>query len=183
MRGAWLRRLLHVASAAVLLLVPLGSLNLLRLCLLFGVVLGLLIDVLRKANPSIAHQLNKAIPVFRESERGRLSGATWLAMGYLLAALFPSPASTAGILVGATADPAASAVGTWKREAGRKTVRGSLAALSVSVAALFLLGVPVAAIAGGSVVAVVLERWSNPLNDNLVVAPAVALSVWLLSLT
>jgi hypothetical protein len=42
------------------------------------------------------------------------------------------------------------------------------------------MGIPLVAVVGGAVGAMALERWSGPLNDNLVVAPGAALIVWLL---
>lgn len=181
MRGDRLRRLLHVASATVLLTVPIDSWNALRWCLIAAAVLGLVVDGMRIFSRRIAGRLHRAIPVFRESERNRLSGATWLAIGYLAAAFVPVPAPAAGILVGATADPAASLIGSWNREPGRKTLRGSFAALVVSALALSVLAFPLQTVVVGSVVATLLERWSYPFNDNLVVPPSVALVAWILA--
>lgn len=181
MRDDRLRRLLHVASAAVLLTVPLGSWEVLRWCLMAVAALGLVVDGVRIFSHGIAGRIHRAIPAFRESEHGGLSGATWLAIGYLLTAFVPAPAPAAGILVGATADPAASLIGSWNREPGRKTLRGSFAALVISALVLSVLAFPLVTVVVGSVVATLLERWSYPFNDNLVVPPSVALVTWLLA--
>jgi dolichol kinase len=87
----------------------------------------------------------------------------------------------AGILTGAFADPAASMAGSMvAKPSDRKTWVGSGAAAVVAAAVLFVIGVPNIAVVGGALAAMALERWSGPLNDNLVVAPGVALIVWLL---
>jgi hypothetical protein len=44
---------------------------------------------------------------------------------------------------------------------------------------LIVLGLPWLGVVGGALAAMLLERWPGPLNDNLVVAPGVALIVWL----
>jgi dolichol kinase len=169
---------MHVGTAAVLLAVPLASWTTLRFVLAVLVVTGIAVDFARIKFPVFGAVVQRWFPVLREKEQMRLSGATWLWMGYALAGCFPPTAPAAGILVGAVADPAGSLVGSWGREPGRKTVRGSITVLVVAAGLLLLLGFPVVTAAVGSLVAAVLERWSRPLNDNLVVAPAVALGVW-----
>ena len=64
-------------------------------------------------------------------------------------------------------------------DSGNKTWIGSVAAAIVSAIALALIGIPVTAVVCGAVAASSLERWPGPFNDNLVVAPGVALAVWL----
>ena len=98
-----------------------------------------------------------------------------------MAAWFPHPAATAGILVGAFADPAASWAGSTVVETSkRKTWIGSGAAALVAALALLVTGLSLLVVVGGAVVAMALERWSGPLNDNFVVAPGVAFFVWFL---
>jgi dolichol kinase len=181
MKSTGLRRLVHGASAAVLLLVVVGSWDLLRLVLVAAAALGLVVEGLRIGNPSVAAWIHGRFPVFRTSERTRLSGATWLCLGYLAAACFPAPAPAAGIMVGAMADPAASLAGSWRRQSDRKSLRGSAAACGISATVLYVLGFPILTVALGSLVAAVIERWSGPLNDNFALAPAVALTVWYLA--
>jgi dolichol kinase len=105
----------------------------------------------------------------------------WLTVGYAVASLFPSPAPVAGILVGACADPAASWVGEAGTRTGTKTWRGSAAHLVTAVAVLQLGGVSWAGSIVAAVIGTIVERYPGPFNDNLVVAPAVAVSVSLLA--
>ncbi len=179
MKSEALRRLMHVATAAVLLSVPLGSWDLLRVGLICATVFSLLLDLLRSSNLAVGARICDVIPVYRQSEAGRLSGATWLGVGYSIAAVLPPPAPVAGILVAAVADPAAAVVGSWGRGAGRKSLRGSLAALASAAIVLALLTLPAGAVLAGAFVAALVERWSGPLSDNLTVPPATALVVWL----
>ena len=181
MTGPALRRTLHAASGAVVMLVPLGSWELLRTVLLVVGGVGVLLEFVRLSVPSVRETVGRMVPVFRSGETSTPSGAMWLGVGFALAALVPPPAPVAGILVAALADPAASLVGTWHRAPGRKTWQGSLAHAITASAVLALLGWPVLAVFAGATVATTLERVSFGLNDNLVVAPATALTVLLAS--
>jgi dolichol kinase len=177
--GPALRRLLHAATAGVLLLVPFGSWQLFRVVVLAGAALGVVLEGARLSLPGFRTFLGRHLPVFRERERMRPSGAMWLSVGYAAAALVPAPAPAAGILVAALADPAASLVGTWRRAPGRKTWIGSLAHAATALVVLAALGVTPAATAAAAVVATILERITGRVDDNLLVAPATALTVWL----
>lgn len=181
MKAEGLRRVMHVGSAAALLALPLGSWGLLRTCVVSASVLFLALDLIRRSSLTMGSFVRKVLPVYRDSEDRRLSGATWLGVGYTLATLLPPPAPVAGILVCAVADPTASLVGAWGRSAGRKSLRGSLAALAAAAVVLALLALPVTTVVVGALVAASLERWSGPVNDNLTVPPATALVVWLIA--
>jgi len=176
-----LRRVLHVGSGALLFAIPLGSWSLLRGALAALVFVALIIDAARITSPRFGSRVANLVPVFRAHESSRLSGATWLSMGYLLAAAFPEPAPVAGILVSALADPAASLAGGWGRKSAEKTLRGSLTALVVATGILTALQLPLLAVLGGACTGAVLERWSGHFDDNLVVAPGVTLIVWLMA--
>ena len=63
---------------------------------------------------------------------------------------------------------------------GFQPTPSSAAAAVVTVLVLLLIGIPIGAAGAGALAAMVLERWPGPLDDNLVVAPGVALIVWLL---
>ncbi len=179
MTGSSLRRVLHAGSGALLFAIPLGSWNLLRGSLAVLVFVALIADAARIAYPGFRERVAKLVPVFRPNESSRLSGATWLSIGYLLAAAFPEPAPLAGILVSALADPAASVAGGWGRKSVEKTLRGSLAALVVGTGILTALQLPPLAVLSGAVTGALLERWSGRLDDNLLVAPGVTMMVWL----
>jgi len=181
MTGPALRRLLHVASVAVVLAVPLGSGATLQYVLAALAVVAVSFDTARIGAPAFKERLEKLLPVFRSAEATRLSGATWLCVGYAVAALFPLPASVAGIAAGAVSDPAASWVGSLGAAVGRKTWWGSAAAWLAAAALLAPFGLGFPGVLGGATVAAILERWPGPCDDNLLVAPGVALTVWLMA--
>jgi dolichol kinase len=172
-----LRRTLHTASAAVLLLVPWMSWTVCRNVIFGAALLAVVVEAVRLRVPRIGRALMSAVPVYRAAEGERPSGAMWLAVGYALAALFAPPASVAGILVSATADPAASWIGSTAPARRGKTWRGSAAHLVVAAAVLAACGVPWSLVVGAAAVATAVERWVAPVDDNLVVAPAVAATV------
>jgi dolichol kinase len=176
-----LRRIIHASSAAVLLLAYFGSGELLRYGLAAGAAVALVLDWVRVRNAAFGLFVTNLVPVFRASESNQLSGATWLSVGYAVAAWFPTPAATAGILAGAFADPAASLVGSrFAVDGAKKTWPGSCAAAVASALALLIVGIPSAAVIAGAAAAMVLERWPGPFNDNLLVAPGVSAAVLLL---
>ena len=176
-----LRRLLHAASGATLLVVPVFSWQFLRAVLLGAAALAVAGEAIRLGFPGVQAWLTRRLPVFREREAARPSGAMWLAVGYAAASLTPFPAPAAGILVGALADPAAAWVGLREGVTGRKTIRGSGAHLIVALAVLYGMGVGWIAAVAASVIATALERWPLGLDDNVLVAPATALTVALLN--
>ena len=183
MSNTTLRRILHVASAGVLLLVPVIGWGAFPRVVTVGGVLALAVEGVRLTHGGVRRFFVSRLPVFRPSEATRPCGAAWLAAAFVAAAWFPPPAAMAGILVAALADPAASTVGTRFSRAGEgndKTWIGSGAFVLVAIALVALLGHPwtVAVIVGS--VGTALERWSGPLDDNLLVAPGVATSLLLL---
>lgn len=175
------RRLLHLVSGGVVLVAPLTSWLVLRVVLTVAALLAVLLEALRLRVPSVAVVLRRAVPVYREHEGARPSGAMWLAVGYALAALASPPAPAAGILVAACADPVASLVGSRRAKplATAKTVRGTLAHWLVAAGVLALLGWSWHVVVVGASVASVVERWPLGLDDNLLVPPSTALAVLL----
>lgn len=174
------RRLMHAATGTTLLLVPVVSWQLLRAVLIALAAVAVAVEVVRLRSPRFREMLAHRVPVFRAREAGRPSGAMWLAVGYALAALTPLPGPTAGILVGAVADPAAAWVGSRSGPTGQKTGLGSATHFVVATALLLGLGCGWLTSVAAAVVATVLERWPLGLDDNLLVAPATALTVVLL---
>lgn len=180
MSGPGLRRVLHVASAGVLL-PALHSTAALRVGLVWVAGLAALIEFTRLASPRVREWMGALVPVFRPRETGGVSGALWLAFGYALTGWLVMPAPVTGILAGALADPAASWAGGRWGGGGRKSWAGSGAALLVIIAVVLTVGArPETALAGG-LVGTALERWPGPLDDNLLLAPGVAVTVALLA--
>ena len=104
-------------------------------------------------------------------EASGLASSTWYAIGMALTVLlFPLESAVSGILVLALADPAGSYVGRrWgKRPVLGGTVAGTTAFVLVAGAVLLLRHGPAVA-AVGSLAAMLAERRSWPLDDNLAV--------------
>lgn len=168
------RRLLHAATAAILVVIPLAGWSLLRPAVLGAAAGMILLETARLGVPRFGAWLARALPVYRAPEARRPSGAAWLWLGYAAAVWLPAPAAAAGILAAALADPAAAAVGErWGRGPG-KTWAGTAAALAAAAAALVALGLPPRAAGAGALAAAALERWPGPFDDNLLLAPGVA---------
>lgn len=170
MSGPVLRRALHAASAAVALLV-LVSPAALRLGTAYLAASMLALEIARLRSDAVAGALARWIPVYREREHRRPSGAMWLLAAYAVCAWLPAPASVAGILAGGLADPAGAAVGSRFGGGARKSLAGSGAVAAVGILVIRLAGVPWPAAAAAGLAAAVAERVSGPLDDNLVVAP------------
>ncbi len=177
MSGILLRRLLHASTAVILLIIPVASWTVFRSVVISGTVLVVAVEIARLRVPAIHARLAVLVPVFRESETHRVSGAAWLWLAYSIASLLPAPAPAAGILVAALCDPAASVVGQRFGAAGRKTWAGSFGAFVVACVSLIALGFSWPAVAGAGALATVLERWPGPFDDNLLIAPGVAAAV------
>jgi dolichol kinase len=77
------------------------------------------------------------------------------------------------------ADPAASLVGGRWGGGVPKSWIGTAAALLAAAAMLAALGLSFPSVMAGSLAAAAVERWSRPVDDNLVIAPGVAAVVWI----
>ena len=176
-----LRRTIHVSTAFLVLVGEYVGWGTIRVWLSAFAAAAILVEFLRLRNAKFSGVLSRAVPVFRPEESRKPSGAFWLLLGYVGAAWIPAPGAAAGILVGAVADPSASVVGGRWGGGVPKSWVGSLAALAASFGVLTLLGFSLLSITAAAASAAAAERWSRPLADNLVVAPAVAAVIWLLN--
>jgi dolichol kinase len=175
-----LRRALHAASAVVSLLILLSP-TALRVGTAYLAATMLALEVARLRSAAVSTVLSRWIPVYRERERARPSGALWLLLAYAACAWFPPPASVAGILAGGLADPAGAAVGSRAGAGSGKSLSGSVAVTAVSVLAIRAAGAPWRAAVPAGLAAAVVERWAGPIDDNLLVAPVAAAVVALLA--
>jgi dolichol kinase len=134
----------------------------------------LALEVARLRSDAVAGVLSRMVPVYRDRERRRPSGALWLLLAYAACAWFPHSAALAGILVAGLADPAGAVVGTRFGSGAGKSLPGSMAVASVATLVAAAIGVPwlTAVLAGAA--AAGAERWSGPVDDNLVVGPVTA---------
>lgn len=126
-------------------------------------------------------------PLLKPQEAHRVTGASFLAWGALLALLlFGQEASRVGILIQAWGDPAGAVVGTlWGRHRIRclKSLEGSLAyfvGAYLAIGALTTLGwgVPWWAGVAGVGSATLVEALSPPPDDNLWGPTVAAAGVW-----
>lgn len=180
MRPATGRRVIHSATALVLLM---GQIDVwaLRWLVWSVAVFVLTVDLVRIKNVPFNTWLRRTVPVFRESEATSISGASFLWLGYSMTVFFPLPAAFVGILAAAVADPAASLVGSKWGSGKGKTLMGSAACFAA------ILGVSLAFSVSPQVGLVValfgttLERFSGPVDDNMVIGPGVAAAVFFLA--
>lgn len=180
MTAAGLRRTIHGSTALLAGAALVGHLEAVRWFLTLAVPVGVVFETARIRWPRLREAVARAVPVYRERERERPSGALWLAAGLATTAWFPFPAAGVGLWAAALADPAASWIGgRWGRPRGDKSWPGTAACLVVAFggAVVFGTGLPVAF--GAGIAAAVAERWA-PVDDNLLVGPAAALAAVLL---
>lgn len=178
MSSSALRRTIHLSTALLVLVGEFIGWGTFRVWISGLAAVAMVFELLRLRNPTFGGVLSRAVPAFRPEESRKPSGAFWLALGYVGAAWVPAPGAAAGILVGAIADPTASLVGRRWGGGAPKSWLGSLAAMVASLGVLSLLGLPLVTIGVASAAAAAIERWSKPLDDNLVLAPGVAAVVW-----
>lgn len=176
-----LRRTIHVSTGAVVLVGVLAGWHTLRLGITGLAVVALFVELMRLRFAAFREVLARTVPVFRPEESRRPCGAFWLLLGYASAAWIPVPGAAAGILTAAVADPIASAVGGRWGGGEPKSWIGTGAVLAASLVVLLALRMPLVAVVAASVTAAASERWSRPLDDNLVLAPAVAAVIWMLT--
>jgi dolichol kinase len=172
--GPWLRPALHAATALSLLLLFIVPWSVLRAGLWLFAALALGVDLVRVRSDRIHGVLSGLVPAFRDAERRRVSGATWLVLGYAAASLFPWRAPLAGILVAALADPAAAVLGSRYGRGHAKSAVGSAACFAVAVCVMLGLDYPVGATLLTAVAATVLERWPGRFSDNVILPPGAA---------
>lgn len=176
-----LRRTIHVSTGAVVLVGVLAGWHTLRLGITGLAVVALFVELVRLRFAAFREVLARTVPVFRPEESRRPCGAFWLLLGYASAAWIPVPGAAAGILTAAVADPIASAVGGRWGGGEPKSWIGTGAVLAASLVVLLALRMPLVAVVAAAVTAAASERWSRPLDDNLVLAPAVAAVIWMLT--
>jgi dolichol kinase len=191
-----LRSLLHVLNGVVaaalyqLVLGPVGA------TLVLGSLLAVFgfLEVSRRFSARWNHALCSSPifrPIRRPAEYHRVNSATWYLLGLcLLVPLASKPAVIAAVLILAFADPAAAWSGRrWGRRKlfRNKSVVGTLAFVAVALAVAWPylavfgpeLGVGRAGLLAlaGAVVGALAEVFSGPLDDNLTVPVATALTI------
>lgn len=188
------RKAIHLASAVVPVAYAAGLRRDVLAALLGGaLVVALAVEVTRRRVARVREPFERAVgDLLRPHERSRVSGATWMALAYLLAvALFPRPVAVAAMLAVALGDAAAAVVGRWAgaRRAARtgagagagadaaaapgKTWAGTVAcAVATALGALLVARLAPGAALACAIAAALAERPRGPLDDNVRVALA-----------
>jgi dolichol kinase len=182
------RKAIHLLSAAAPLAYA-GGLHRTALIAALGAaaVIAIAVEVARRTSTAIQRRLDRAVgELFRAHEHASVTGATWLVLALLGAALLlPRPLAIATMWAVAVGDPAAAlvgrTVGQMRFRPGGKSLEGALSCLAITFAgALLIAGLPVswAAVAG---LTAALAEWPNrPFDDNVRVAVAVGSALTLL---
>jgi dolichol kinase len=179
------RKAIHLTSAVVPAAYAAGLRRDLLAALLGGaLVVALGVEAARRRLPGVRAPFEAALgDLLRPHERDRWSGATWMAVAYLLAvALFPRPAAVAAMLAVALGDAAAAVVGRWAGArrappppgaAAGKTWAGTAAcAVASALGALLVARLAPGAALACAAAAALAERPRGPLDDNVRVALA-----------
>ncbi len=176
MTSSSIRRVIH-ASTGLIIVVSEMDPWVFRSVVWVAAVVFLAFDVFRINNAVLHDWISKRLPVFREREHQRISGASFLWLGYSITVLFPAPAVAVGILAAALADPAASLAGSmWGRGPG-KSIAGSAACFVVIGVGALAVGVDPRMALLGAVFGTLIERFSGQIDDNLVLGPGVAATI------
>jgi dolichol kinase len=178
------RKLIHIASIALPLLVWVVPREVALAVLVPAALVALLVEALRLSlrGPRY-HFLSRTRTLLRHRERRRLTGATYMALAYALALVFfATPVAVLAMLYNGLGDAAAALVGRrWGRHrlGSGKSVEGAAAAFTVCLAAgVVVPGIPFAAAAVGALAAALLELADLPPDDNLWVVLGGGGAVW-----
>ena len=179
------RKALHLLSTAVPLAyaadVPRRTLLAALVALL---LVALLVELARRRHALVRRAFHRATsPLLRAHEHDQWAGATWMLLAYVLVVwLAPRAAAIAATWAVAVGDASAAvvgrAIGRWRIGAHGKSIEGSLACcIATTLGATFVAGLGPAASLAAGVAAAVAEWPGRPLDDNVRVAAAVALTV------
>jgi len=184
-RAEWFRKLIHLSSAVV----PIAAWLLPRPLTLFllglALTIAIAVEVARhEFRWARLHFLRSSRPLLRPHERRRLSGATYMAIGYFLVFLiFPLTVAIAAMLYNAVGDAVAALVGRgWGRHrtSWGKSWEGFGAGFVANLAVgLLVPGLGFAGALIGAVAASILEFLPLPVDDNLVITLGSGLVLWL----
>ncbi|MEX2582941.1 MAG: hypothetical protein WD766_06695 [Gemmatimonadota bacterium] len=179
------RKLIHAASVGVPLLAWFLPRPVALALLILGAVAAVGVEVARtRVRWARYHFLSRTRHLLRSGERYRISGATYMAVGYLIAfLLFPPAIAVVAMLYNGLGDAAAALVGKrWGRHRARwgKSLEGTAAGLLVNFAAgVVVPGIALPTAPGGAAAAALLEFLPLPLDDNLRVTLGGGLALWL----
>ncbi|MBN1332354.1 MAG: hypothetical protein JW971_01205, partial [Synergistales bacterium] len=169
---------------------PLGGQKALLLSLGIGTLTLWSVELIRKYNPTVRSMIMSVMePVAKEEEETEITGTSKYILGCFLASIFPDPLNALSIIMLTLGDAWAGLVGRrtglgiWIKG---KSTSGSIACLTACVSASYVFihmtpsyHLDLEIILAGSLVATLAEGVSGKW-DNLFIAPAAALAMWLL---
>jgi dolichol kinase len=179
-----LRKRIHLATAAVPLLVWLLPRPFAIGLMIAAVVVAFAIEWGRRRVRWMRYRfLRHTRVMLRRHERRGLSGATYMAVAYLIALLLlPQMVAIAAMLYNSLGDTAAAVIGRrWGRHrtAWGKSWEGAAAAMLVNLGVgVALPGFGAAAVLAGALIGAALEFLPLPLDDNLRITLGGGLGLW-----
>lgn len=184
-RGELARKLIHVGASVVAVAIvwiapPLTA----RTVLACAVFLALAVEIARRLSAPLARSfLNSFGPLLRVHEANGVTGATMLALGFLITALiFPRGFAGTGMLYAGIGDAASALVGRrWGglRFPWGKSVQGSAAFFVAAVAAGWVApGIGVFPALVAALAATLFESLPTLIDDNLMLPIVGALATW-----
>lgn len=185
LRQELLRKLIHMATIAVPVLVWLLPPPIASGLLIAGAALAITAEISRRRVRAVRYLfLTRARRLLRHHERRGLAGATYMAVGYLLVYLLcPLPVAVAAMLYNSLGDATAAIVGKrWGRHrfSWGKSLEGALAGAGVNLVAGFAVPeLPLLAVLLGALTAAIVELMPIPIDDNLRVTVGGGVAGWL----
>lgn len=162
-----------------------------RYIIVISGLIAFFLELIRRYSKRINEFLKKLFkPVGKSDEAYKVSGTSYFLMGSAIAGLFPIPYSLISIVMLALGDSWAVLVGErWGKHKWLegKSIEGSLACFAIAFASgavyMNLINMPISYLnlLLGAIVATIVEGLGKWLNDNLTMAPAAALAMWLFS--
>ncbi|MCH8848258.1 MAG: hypothetical protein J4N29_05140 [Chloroflexi bacterium] len=187
----WPRHVMHIiVGSAIPIGVLLLPLDLAKWLLIVFSVLAVALEVGRASLPTVNDLLIKVLPFFKPHERFQITGATyyWLSATFVVFA-FPEDIAVLSLLFLSFGDPFATVVGSRDHRARifGKSIAGTAAFAAVAVIAGAVASlhpdVPLAWwLVPGAIAAAVAELLPSPLDDNVTVPLAAAITMALLSM-
>lgn len=184
------RKLIHLSSAALPVAWASGVLasTSIRALLVVAVAAALGVEWGRRASPALRARFMALVGgLLRPHEERALTGATWLAIGMLLAViLMPEHAARTALWAGAVGDASAALAGRlWQARShaastGKSHVGSITCAAVTAIGALWVGGATITVAAAVGVVAALAERPKSPGDDNLRITLAAGGAAWLL---
>ncbi len=178
------RKLIHLAgSLAAALIMLLTPPRPARAIILAAAATAIVTELIRRLSPR-GNRLFKQLfgTMLRTRERGGITGATTLALGFAAAAFVAPPTlAAAGILMAGIGDAAGALIGRYfgrHRLAGGKSLEGSAACfIAASAVALLIPGITIAMAMAAALVTTLLEAAIGTFDDNLILPLAAALTL------